>query len=82
MTRLYWTACAVLLCAGLAGAVLVVLFPTEHYDEFGRLIGEMPPEFGAALGLAALGAAGLLAGGLVLGAMRLWRRVRGIRSPQ
>jgi hypothetical protein len=71
--RLYWAACAVLLGGGLAGAVLVVLFPPERYDQDGHLIAEMPPAFGAALGLAALGLLGVVAGMLVLGVKRLLR---------
>ncbi|HYH23266.1 MAG TPA: hypothetical protein VD995_32025 [Azospirillum sp.] len=76
MRRLYWAACATLLCAGLAGAVLVVLFPPERYDQDGHLIAEMPQAFGAALGLAVLGAAGLLAGGFVWAMVRFHRWVR------
>ncbi|WP_448192135.1 hypothetical protein [Azospirillum sp. sgz301742] len=77
--RLYWGACGLLLVIGIAGTVGVVAFPPERFDDEGYLIGEMPPEFGAALAAAALGALGLLAGLAVFGLARLCRWTRGRR---
>ena len=76
MKRAYWTLSAILIGTGLLGLVLVFIFPPEHFDQEGRLIGEMPPEFGIALALAVLGLHAALAGAVVLGALRLWRWLR------
>ena len=72
MARLYWSVCGLLLAAGVGGMALIVLVPPEQLDAAGNVIGEMPPAFGAALGLAGLGLMGLLAGLALLGVMRLW----------
>lgn len=76
---LYWGACGLLLVLGIAGVVGVVAFPPEHFDDEGHLIGEMPPEFGAALAGAALGALGMVAGLAAIGLARLCRWTRGRR---
>ncbi|MEI6557805.1 MAG: hypothetical protein WCO00_05305 [Rhodospirillaceae bacterium] len=77
MSRRYWIACGLLIGTGLLGVVLVCLFPPEHFDQDGQLIGEMPPEFGFALALVWLGLLGALAGAAALGTIRLWRWQRG-----
>ncbi len=77
VARLYWLACSVPALLGIAGLVLVMVFPPEHFDEAGRLIGEMPPEFALAFTLASWGLAGALAGFAGSGLARLYRRWRG-----
>jgi hypothetical protein len=58
----YWASCALLMLIGVACAVYVVAHPPEHFDEAGRLIGEMPPEFALACKVVVLGLAGAIAG--------------------
>ncbi|PWC41355.1 hypothetical protein [Azospirillum sp. TSO22-1] len=70
--RVWWWGCGLLLAAGLAGMVGIVIAPPEHFDEDGNLIGEMPPEFALAFCMAVLGLAGLVAGGVVR--LLLWTR--------
>ena len=76
MKRVYWAVCVGLTGIGVVGMMLTVLFPPEHFDQEGRLIGEMPPEFGIAFVLAEFGLMGVLAGGVLRGALRLWRWTR------
>ena len=49
-----------LLGTGFAGTLLLNFFPPRHYDAAGRLIGEMPPEFGLCVGLVWLGLVGAI----------------------
>lgn len=77
LQRLYWGACALLLVLGVAGAVGSGLLPHERFDDAGHLIGEMPPQFGAAVALAALGVMGVLAGLAAKGLAGLRRSRRG-----
>ena len=79
LARLYWLGCSLLASLGVAGVVLVLIFPPEHFDEEGRLIGEMPPEFAVAWTLIEVAAWAALVGlvAIVLGRALGWLRRRG-----
>ena len=72
--RLYWLGCSLLASLGVAGVGLVLIFPPEHFDAEGRLIGEMPPEFAVAWTLIELAAWAALAGlvGIAVGRLLSW----------
>lgn len=46
--RVFWVGCGFLMWAGTVGLVYFAAFPPERFDKAGRLIGEMPFEFGLA----------------------------------
>ena len=58
-----------LISLGALGATFFFLYPPQHNDAMGNLIGEMPPEFGFCVGLVGLGLAVAL-GLLVIKAAR------------
>jgi hypothetical protein len=77
--KYYWTACGILIGGGMIGLVAVLVAPPQHFDEAGRLIGEMPPEFGLFFKLLQAGTAAAVLGFLALGAKRLVRTSRSRR---
>ncbi len=74
MKSLYWAACAFMIAVGVTGLTWVLVFPPEHLDDAGHVIGEMPIEFGIGLLITALGLIGVLAGAVVSGIIWCWRR--------
>lgn len=73
LSRLYWLLCSLLLWGGLISVIGLMIWPPEHYDEVGRLIGEMPPEFGIAVFMIQLGLFGAVTGFVLNAAVRLGR---------
>ncbi len=74
--RLYWLLCSFLLWGGLISFIGLMIWPPEHYDEAGQLIGEMPPELGAAGLMIQLGLLGTVMGFVLSATVRLGRWVR------
>ncbi len=74
--RMYWVACSVLMWTGVAGLIYFAVFPPEHFDEAGRVVGEIPPEFGFAGAIVTFAFCAALAGFVMKALMRVYRRTR------
>lgn len=74
--RLYWATSGLLMWVGGVGSAFFLMFPPDHFDKDGHLIGEMPPEVGFTAAIAQLGFYLALLGLVSIGLTRSSKSVR------
>ncbi|WP_157658483.1 hypothetical protein [Burkholderia ubonensis] len=75
--RLYLIVSCCVTLVGIAGATWVSVFPPERFDQQGRLIGEMPIEFGGDVMVVFIGMLLSLIGLIVIACQHWCRKIMG-----